>query len=94
MMGLLLVGCLSSDPAQFETQVRQWVPVGTSAADAQRIMEHRGFECHLITTNNPFNSIGFDYLDCDREQARFHDWSARFILQDGRVSEYGRIKTN
>ena|SRR6186713_545461 len=94
MTGLLLMGCLSADPAKFETQVRKWVPIGTSVADAQRIMEHHGFECRLITTNNLFNSGGFDYLDCDQEQVRFHDWSARFILQDGRVSEYDRIKTN
>jgi hypothetical protein len=93
MTGFLLTGCLSSDPAKFEAQVQKWVPLGISAADAQRIMELRGFECHLITTNNPFNLTGFDYLDCDLDQVRFHDWSARFILQDGKVSEC-RIKTN
>ncbi|SRR6266545_6515897 len=90
----LLTGCLSSDPTKFEGKVRAWIPLGTQAADVQRIMEHHGFECHLISTTNPFNSIGFDYLDCEKERVRFHDWSARFIFQDGRVSAYGPIKTN
>ena len=90
----LMTGCLSSDPAKFESKVRGWIPPGTSAADAMRIMKHHGFECHLITTNNPFNSIGLDYLDCEKERVRFHDWYARFILRDGKVSDYGPIKTN
>ena len=57
-------------------------------------MEHYGFDCHYITTNNTFNSSGFDYLDCDREQVRLHDWSVRFIFQDQKVSAYGFIKVN
>lgn len=89
-----LTGCLSSDPRKFENKVRGWVPPGTPTADALQIMQHHGFECHLITTNNPFNSIGYDYLDCEKEMVRFHDWYARFILQDGKVSAYGPIKTN
>src|SRR5207253_2699236 len=84
----MLTGCLSSDPVQYERTVRGWIPLGTPAADALRIMKRHGFECHLITTKNPFNSIGLDYLDCEKEQVRFHDWYARFILQDGKVSAY------
>jgi hypothetical protein len=90
----ILTGCLSSDPIKFESKVRDWIPLGTTAADARRIMESHGFECHLITTNNLFNSIGFDYLDCEKEQVRFHDWYARFIFQDGKVSAYGPITTH
>ena len=90
----MATGCLSSDPGKFESQVRGWVPTGTPTADAMRIMEQHGFECHLFTTNHPFNSIGQDYLDCEKERIRFHDWYARFILQDGKVSAYGPIKTN
>ena len=90
----VLTGCLSSDPIKFGSKVRAWIPLGTPAADALRIMNRHGFECHLVTTNNPFNSIGFDYLDCEKEQVRFYDWNARFILQDGKVSAYGPIKTN
>jgi hypothetical protein len=90
----ILTGCVSSDPGKFESKVRDWIPLGTPAADALRIMKRHGFECQLITTNNPFNSIGFDYLDCEKERVRFHDWYARFILQDGKVSAYGQIKTN
>jgi len=88
-----LSGCLSTDPVTFENQVRAWIPLGTPAADALRIMEHHGFECHHITTNNPFNSTGFDYIDCERKQVRFHDWYARLILKDGKVSAYGPIYT-
>src|SRR5436305_908870 len=90
---LVLGGCLSADPAKFQAQLREWVPVGTSAADAQQIMEGRAFQCHLITTNNMFNSMGVDYLDCEREEYRFHDWYVRFILQDGRVSDYQNVNS-
>ena len=90
-VGSLLTGCASSDPARFESRVREWVPLGTAVTDAERIMERHGFDCHLITTNNPFNSSGIEYLDCDKEQVRFHDWSARFVVQDGKVSAYGPI---
>jgi hypothetical protein len=87
----LPTGCFSSKQAKFESTVHEWVPLGTTVAEAKRIMERHGFECHLITTNNPFNSLGLDYLDCDAERVRFHDWSARFIFQDGKVSAYGPI---
>ena len=90
----MLTGCLSANPVKFENKVRAWIPLGTPAADALRIMERHGFECRLITKNNPFNSVGFDYLDCEKEQVRFHDWYARFILLEGKVSAYGPIKTN
>jgi hypothetical protein len=90
----MLTGCLSSDPIEFESEVRGWIPMGTPANDALRIMKGHGFECRLISTNNPFNSIGFDYIDCEKTQVRFHDWYARFILKDGKVSAYGPITTN
>jgi len=90
-VGWLMTGCASSDPVRFESKVREWVPLGTPVPDAERIMERHGFECHRITANNPFNSSGIEYLDCDKEQVRFHDWSARFVVQDGRVSAYGPI---
>jgi len=57
-------------------------------------MKGHSFECRLISTNNPFNLIGFDYIDCEKTQVRFHDWYARFILKDGKVSSYGPITTN
>ncbi len=89
----LVTGCVSSDPAKFESKVRKWVPLGTPVVDAARIMEHHGFDCHFITTNNPFNASGVEYLDCEREQVRFHDWSARFVVRDGKVAAYGSMKS-
>jgi len=94
IVAALLAGCLSSDPVKFESKVRVWVPLGTTAADASRIMTQHGFDCYRFTTNNPFNSIGLDYLDCEMENVMFHDWYARFILRDGKVSEYGPIRTD
>ncbi|MEO8426049.1 MAG: hypothetical protein ABI651_02950 [Verrucomicrobiota bacterium] len=90
----ILTACLSPEHVKFESKVREWVPLGTDASDAQRTMERHGFECHLITTNNVFNSRGFDYLDCEMIQVMFHDWNARLILQDGKVSAYGLIRAN
>ncbi len=45
---LVVGGCahdekLSDQPAQAATQIQNWVPVGTSLADAQHIIEQRHF---------------------------------------------------
>ena len=90
----MLTGCLSSDAVKFESKVRDWIPLGTPATKALRIMKRHGFECHLISTNNPFNAIGLDYLECEKEQVRLHNWYARLVLKDGKVSAYGPIKTD
>ena len=50
--GWFAVGCISSNPTKFDEEVRQWVPVGTSLADARHIMEHHGFECVLVKKDN------------------------------------------
>jgi hypothetical protein len=83
------VGCMSTNPEKFTRQVKEWVPIGTPAAEAQRTMEHHGFECQLLTKDHPFNKYGMDYLDCDQEQVRLHDWHVQFFVEDGKVSKYG-----
>src|SRR5260221_12877096 len=42
---LLGGGCMTGNPGRFHTNVTKWVPVGTSAEDATRIMERHGFQC-------------------------------------------------
>lgn len=84
-------GCVSFKPAKFEEQVHQWVPPGTTEAKAEHIMKHHGFECDLVKRDNRFNQLGLDYLDCSRTQVWFHDWSARILFKDGKVSGYGYI---
>jgi hypothetical protein len=84
-------GCMSTTPEKFSRQVKEWVPLGTPAAEAQHIMEHHGFECRLLTKDHPFNKYGVDYLDCDQEQVRLHDWHVQFFLEDDKVSRYGSM---
>ena len=91
MTAALCVGCVSFKQTKFEEQVHQWAPIGTPEADARKIMEHERFECTLVKKDNPFNQIGMDYLDCIRTQVWFHDWTARIIFKDGKVSGYGYI---
>ena len=82
-------GCTSTNPEKFTRQVKEWVPLGTPVAEAQHIMERHGFECQLLTKDHPFNKYGVDYLDCDEEQVRLHDWHVKFFVEDGKISKYG-----
>ena len=89
LAGLAGGGCISKNTEKFQQQVKKWVPVGTKTEKAQHIMEGKGFECSVIKHDNLFNTNGVDYMDCIREQVWFHDWQARFMLRDGKVSDYG-----
>jgi hypothetical protein len=85
----LLAGCTSFKPDKFDQQVRQWVPLGTSVAEARRTMEHHGFDCEVVRKDNPFNQDGYDSLECDKTEVMFHTWSAKIIISDDKVSGYG-----
>jgi hypothetical protein len=93
-LGWLAGGCVSSNPQHFTAQVRKWVPLGTPATEAERVMTHHGFDCQLLTKDHPFNQSGADYLSCDKEHVRLHDWSVKFILEDGKVSKYGPMSVD
>ena len=88
LAGCLCAGCVSMDPEKFSQEIKQWVPLGTPSAEAKRIMEHHGFECDIVKQDNMFNPFGSDCLECYRNQVWFHDWSARFILTNDKVSGY------
>jgi hypothetical protein len=91
LAGCLGSGCVSTNPQKFTAQVQAWVPLGTPAAEAEHIMTRHGFECRRVTKDHPFNRYGEDYLDCDREQIRMHDWNVTLFLEDGKVSRYGPL---
>ena len=67
-------------------QVKHWVPVGVSLADARRIMEQHGFTCTSQPPDQP------DCLICDLTESSgfpFKVYSyhhARLALDGGRVS--------
>ncbi|HLP75317.1 MAG TPA: hypothetical protein VK327_00225 [Candidatus Paceibacterota bacterium] len=88
---ILAAGCVSTKPEKFAMQVHQWVPIGTSAKEAERIMTRKGFECHTWSKNSPFNRFGIEYMGCEREQVMMHDWSVRLFLDDGQVIGYGPV---
>ena len=88
-----LAGCsraerLSSQPAEATAQVQRWIAVGTSATDARRAMEQRGFTCSLVT-NGTFGTLrGVDYVYCDRREGSVTQqrWQAALVLVESNVS--------
>jgi hypothetical protein len=88
---LIVSGCahrelLSGNHAEAIYQVQSWVPVGTSVADAIRLMERHGFTCMVV-------EHGGTYLDCDY-RSKGSIWNpvlvcghASFSVTDGKVSE-------
>src|SRR5689334_17695000 len=87
----LTAGCrVSTDQEKFEAEVKQWVPLGTKASQAQKTMEKKGFECNITRHDSIFNTNDVDWLDCIREQVWFHDWETRILLKDDKVVGYGQ----
>ena len=54
-------------------------------------MARRGFEVHRLSKENPFNPFGSDYLGCDRQNFRLHDWSVKLLIKDDKVAGYGPV---
>lgn len=88
---LLTAGCATPQPDKFADKVRHWVPIGTSAKDAEHIMTRKGFECRKMSKENPFNPDGVDCLRCDRDNYFLHNWTVKIFLEDGKVSGYGPV---
>jgi hypothetical protein len=98
-LALAILGCaheekLSDQPDQAALQVRNWIPIGTSLADARQIMELHHFTCSEITNGNFANLKFADYLYCDRRMPDSHlapgtmqRWQAALVLTDGKVSD-------
>ena len=96
MVGLaswLGAGCVSSDSAKFENQVHHWVPLGTTVAAAQTIMEQHHFDCQILNGHSE-DPLRRPTLSCKRRPgvwASFGDWMAEFVIEDGKVAGYGYI---
>jgi len=90
---IALAGCsradrLSAQPAEATAQIQRWVAVGSSSANARRIMEQHGFTCSLVT-NGAFGTLrGVDYVYCDRREGSITQqrWQAALVLVEGKVS--------
>ena len=84
---------LSDKPAQAESQIQSWVPVGTPLADAQRIMQQHNFTCS-VSTNSSFGDLhGADFLYCDCHFADsgftpivYRVWKVALVLGDGKIT--------
>ena len=89
----LLAGCVSTNSATFARQVQEWVPLGTPAAEAQRIMEKHKFVCHILD-QKPDRPLSVATLSCERKTgvlSSLADWQADFDIRDGKVAAYGHI---
>src|SRR5438132_657829 len=81
---LLCAGCMTSNPDRLHKKVIAWVPVGTSAEEAKRMMERHGFRCVLgvMESGTPSGPM----LECRRENRLLNQtWIVRLFLQDNRV---------
>ena len=74
-------------------QVQQWVPLGTSYRDAQRIMESHGFKCSLTRNAQWGDQNNVDYLYCeqfwsavDSQLVVKRRWQVALFLADNKVS--------
>src|SRR5947208_15385573 len=77
--------CMTADPQKVEKQYKAWVPVGTPAADAERIMQKHGFKCHRgeFPSGRPWAG---PLLRCRRENHFLNRiWDVDFYLKDERV---------
>jgi hypothetical protein len=84
---------LSEQPAQAATQVQNWVPVGTSLAEAKHIMEQHHFTCSVMTNSSFGDLKAADFLYCDRRiadnpvtPAVLRRWQVALVLSDGKIS--------
>lgn len=94
---LALTGCTSEEqlrPKTATAQIMNWVPVGTSLANAKHIMEQRRFTCSLMTNSNFGDLKAIDFLYCDRSDSSnivtpivVRRWQVALILGDGKVSD-------
>jgi hypothetical protein len=78
-------GCMSANPERFEKQVKSWVPLGTSASDAERNIKKHGFKCERarFPSGDPWNG---PILRCRRENYFLNRvWNVNLFLQDERV---------
>jgi hypothetical protein len=75
-------------------QAEKWVPIGTSAADAQHIMEHHGFKCYELKKSSARDRITGDLVTPDNEISCHYraegllsdnDWDVTLFLEDGKV---------
>jgi hypothetical protein len=90
---------LSEQPAQAAAQIRSWVPVGTSLADAQRMMEQHHFSCSVMTNSSFGDLTNATFLYCDYREANsrliptvYQMWKVALILSNGEVSDV-RVNT-
>jgi hypothetical protein len=94
---LALGGCahekLSEQPTQAASQIQSWVPVGTSLADAQHIMQQHHFACSVMTNSGSGDLKPVVFLYCDRhvidKQANrdvVRRWQVALIVSDGKIS--------
>ncbi len=95
---LAVAGCaheekLSNQPAKAVAQIQSWVPIGTTQADARRIMERHHFTCSVMTRSSFGDLKAADFLYCDRRVSDtraaprvVRRWQVAFVLIHGKVS--------
>jgi len=87
---------LSEQPAQAAAQIQNWVPVGTSLADARHIMEQHQFKCSVMTNSSFGDLKSADFLYCDYSASAgwpiIRRWQVALVLSDSKISDV-RVST-
>jgi hypothetical protein len=101
---LVVAGCARNErlPEQSTvatSKIRGWIPVGTSLADARRIMEHHHFTCSIMTNSSFGDLKATNFLYCDRRDSDsritpivVRRWQVVLVLSNGSVSDV-RVST-
>jgi hypothetical protein len=79
---------MTTNPDKFEKQYKSWVPIGTSASDAERIMREHDFRCERrkFPSGHPWDG---PILACRREnQFLNRTWIVALFLKEDRVVGY------
>jgi hypothetical protein len=97
---LLAAGCATADtPPLAENypvaylQIQQWVPLGTTVMDAQKIMRAHGFTCTVTRHAQWGSQSDVDYVYCDQIWSATNSglivrrrWQVALFLTDNKVS--------
>src|SRR5260221_4985060 len=84
---LLGGGCMTGNPGRFHTNVTKWVPVGTSAEDATRIMERHGFQCSSPHEREGAMPGDAPVAECSRTNHIINRvWVVKFNFKDNRIT--------
>jgi hypothetical protein len=80
---------------EFKKQVGEWIPLGTSVSDAERIMKGKEFNCRRRTETATKYYAEYEELSCERYGPDLigarQRWNVHLTIKDGKIAEVGTM---